>query len=290
MARIRKTRNEPADVCFVLDATISTRSIFAGMIDEVNEYAFDLKKDNRRAYFHYGAVIYRDPVDYRPLPADKEAELAELEAKLNQERKERLKASDLYDEELEAEREEMAKHFDHEKYPINKNVPIPFKEDIEQLIEEIMKVESDGGNDKPEDWVGALSCALNDLDWHDGSKKWIVWISDANAHGKRFCGYDNHNEEEEKLVDIIKTLARENFYFIGINVIKKDDGCKKTLQELKKIYEENGGKSFVYEEFKPTFNDKIGSYNDDYWTANVLNDFQNTLNKTISNTGIFSDF
>lgn len=127
--------------------------------------------------------------------------------------------------------------------------------------------------------------AYNDLEWRKDSKKCIIVISDANAHGKRFCGIDNHNEEEDKLVDITKTLAKENFYFIGINVIKNDDGCKKTLEVMRKIYEENNGKSFVWDEFKPAYDKDEEIYMEDYWTTDIIDDFKNTMNRT--GTGIF---
>ena len=170
------------------------------------------------------------------------------------------------------------------KYPVNKNVPIPFKENIENLVQELMKVECDGGNDDPEDWVGALTCALDVLKWRDGSKKCIVWISDANAHGRRFCGFDNHNEEEAKLPPLVERMAEDRVYFVGINVIKGEDtGCQTTLQEMRNIYQAAGGPSFISEEFKPIYNEDL--YGEDDWPADILEDFMQTIQRTLSKLG-----
>lgn len=150
-----------------------------------------------------------------------------------------------------------------------------------------MKVECGGGNDDPEDWNGAIECALN-MDWRDGSKRCIIIISDANAHGKRFCGFDNHNEEENKLINAVKKLAEEKYYIIGINVMKGDDkGCMKTLQEMKDIYETNNGKSFVIEEFKPVYDEDL--FGEDNWPQDVFDDFINTIQKSFTNLGNFDD-
>lgn len=283
-------RDKPVDICFVLDATRSTQSVFTGMIDQVNDLAFDLRTNNRRANFHYGAVIYRDPVDYKvpppsePIPADIQAEIDAFEAKQKRERIEKLKAADLYDEDLEAQKEENAKHIDRVKYPVNKNVPIEFKENIENLIDELMKVECDGGNDDPEDWAGALKCALDELEWRDKSKKCIIWIADANAHGRKYCGYDNHNEEEGKLQPLIERIAEDRVYFVGINVVKgKDEGCKKTLQEIRDIYIAAGGPSFISEEFKPVYNEDL--LGEDDWPQDVLEDFMQTIQRTLAKLG-----
>ena len=270
----RAIRDKPIDVCFVLDATQSSQRVFTSMIDHVNDLAFDLRTNNRRAAFQYGAIIYRDPVDYKepppsaPLPKDMQDEINAFEAKQKEERINRLKAADLYDEELEAEKEEISKHKDREKYPFNKNVAIPFTDNIEHLIQELMKVECDGGNDDPEDWVGALQLAFNDLEWRDNCKKCIIWIADANAHGMKFCGYDNHNEEESKLQLLVERMAKEKISFLGINIVKGDDeGCRLTLQKMREIYLNAGGVSFILDEFKPV--DEEDLFGEDEWPTYV---------------------
>ena len=63
-----KKRDKPVDVIFVLDATHSTQNVFTAMISNVDNIIFDLNQQFRRAVIYCGAVIYRDPVDYRRPP------------------------------------------------------------------------------------------------------------------------------------------------------------------------------------------------------------------------------
>ena len=132
---------------------------------------------------------------------------------------------------------------------MNKNVLIPFGP-YEDLETELLRVQCGAGNDDPEDWVGAIDLALNQnmTKWERGSKKLIVWITDANAHGRKFCGFENHQEEESKLEPYFEELARRDIHFIGINIQKSvpiqlpdgtkewknDTGCIQTLKILNK--------------------------------------------------------
>lgn len=273
------------DICFVLDATRSTQSVFTAMIEQVNDISYELSVQNRSTNFHYGSVIYRDPVDYRKSPENKsESDIMRFISFENIRKYHRIwemKKKGLYNEEYEQQKEENAKKYDRNAFPINKNVPIPFKKSIESLIVELMKVECDGGNDDPEDWVGALNCALHELEWRKNSKKCIIWIADANAHGKRFCGYDNHNEEEDKLPPLVKEMAEKQIYFAGINIMKdNDDGCRLTLHEIKDIYLSFNGPYFVHDEFKPKFDELYNCDND--WPSDVLNNFIHTLKNSLS--------
>lgn len=113
-------------------------------------------------------------------------------------------------------------------------------------MEFLENIEPSGGGDGPEDYVGALSNAFEKLSWND-KYKIIVWIADGPAHGKRFCGLQNHQEEESKLLPLIKKLARDEFYFIGIYY---NERTLKTFEEMKNIYEQNKGKYFPFVEEK----------------------------------------
>lgn len=288
-------REKIVDLCIVLDATMSNQSIFTGMIDQFGDITFDLMANTRHNKYNYGAVIYRDPVDYKEAPQKSELdektieELKEQVAKEKKRRIEKLKATGMYDEEFELLKEENARHFDKTAYPINKNVPIQFSNDYEKLVSELMKVECDGGNDMPEDWVGALQTALYELKWHEESRKCIIWISDANAHGKRFCGFDNHNEEEPKMEPLVRRLAEEKIDFIGINVIKSEsnNGCHQTLQEMKTMYEsflppkdtDQNLPSFIIEEFKADYDANLYGEND--WPNDVIDDFMATVSSSL---------
>lgn len=122
-----------------------------------------------------------------------------------------------------------------------------FSPEIEDLANFLEGVKASGGGDKPEDYVGALNLAFTKLHWRSG-KKAIIWIADAPAHGKRYCGKENHQEEEPKLEPLVQRLAEENFYFVGISL---KNGADKTFNEMKAIYDDCGGKSFTIESFTP---------------------------------------
>ncbi|KAK8839404.1 hypothetical protein M9Y10_031753 [Tritrichomonas musculus] len=123
-----------------------------------------------------------------------------------------------------------------------------FDPDIENLSVYLGKVEAFGGGDIPEDFVGAIELTLNKLSWDEDARKGIIWIADAPAHGKRFCGEENHQEEEPKLEKLVKELAEKKFYFSGISI---NGGVDQTFAEMKKIFDENGGKSFRIQSFSP---------------------------------------
>jgi hypothetical protein len=117
---------------------------------------------------------------------------------------------------------------------------------VDELVRFLANVIPDGGGgDGPEDWVGALSLALNNVSWREGAKT-IVWIADEGAHGSQFCGFPNHEEEGPKLVPLIKEVARRQIFVQGLDF----DDVEPTFLAFKKIYDEEGGPSFTWEKFK----------------------------------------
>ena len=280
-------RNKPVDICFVLDATNKNQSVCYALISKINDLVTDLNLHYKHADFQYGAVIFRDPIDFTPSPIPLNDEilrqLNENERINREERKRKLISENAWDEEFEERKEEYRRHIDRVRYPIDQNVAIEFDENIENLINELMKVECSGGNDNPEDWNGAIQCALN-MNWRDESKKIIILISDANAHGKLFCGYDNHDEEENKLINAVKALADNQFYFIGINIKKgEDEGCKKTLRKIKDLYDDHSCRNFYMEEFRPIYD--VFLYGDDEWPRTVSDNFIQTIQRTLLTLG-----
>lgn len=111
-----------------------------------------------------------------------------------------------------------------------------FDEDIENLDTFLGDVEPSGGGDGPEDFVGALNAALNDLSWRNG-RKIIIWFADGPAHGPRFCGLPNHPEEEPKLVSLVEKIAKNGIEFYGLYL--GNERTKRTFSEMEKIYREN---------------------------------------------------
>ena len=205
----------PVDICFCMDATMSTGPIIRAIKYHLQDIAAGfylgratgVKLDKK-----YALIAYRDPVDR---PRDHPAP-------------EKFKLKHRWDE--------------HEILDFG---------GLEALEEFLEGVESYGGGDGPEDWAGALELALNRLSWRDG-KKGIVWIADANAHGRRFSteeDRDHHPEEENRLVDLIHELARREIYFIGVNVRRGTEaGCAKTLSEIRTICQSARGKPVTVDE------------------------------------------
>lgn len=270
-------RDKPADVVFVLDATSSMQMVLTAMIKYIHNVHEELEFNFQRALFYYGAVIYRDPITYKPSPPSTPADPNDM-LEFEKQKIRDLKEKNLYNEEEEAMKKERKKHFDHIKYPENINVAIDLVSDFKKLKNELRKVDCGSGNDDEEDWVGALDLALNVISWRNESKKLIVWVSDSNAHGFKYSGKTDHQEEEAKLDALTKKMAESNIYFRGINVKKNDNGCNKTLLEMQKIYNENGGKSFVIEELP--FQKDVNL--DDYDVSpGFFNDFRQTILKTI---------
>jgi hypothetical protein len=77
-----------------------------------------------------------------------------------------------------------------------------FTPDIDVLVRFLGRVQASGGGDGPEDWVGALRLSLDGVRWRDGQKT-MIFIADAPAHGRQFCGHRNHKEEAPKLAPLI---------------------------------------------------------------------------------------
>jgi hypothetical protein len=118
----------------------------------------------------------------------------------------------------------------------------------EELADWLGKIEATGGGDTPEDFVGALEAVFTRLSWRPNSKRAVIWIADAPAHGRRFCEEINHQEEEAKLPPLVVRLARERVYVVGISL---GGGADTTFTEMRSIYLENEGPSFVIESYDP---------------------------------------
>jgi hypothetical protein len=118
-------------------------------------------------------------------------------------------------------------------------------DNMDSLVEFLGTVQAQGGGDGPEDWVGAYDLALGRIAWRNGAKT-IVHIADAPAHGARFCGYNNHEEESSKLKPLIKRVAQQ-----GILVMALDLNGSATLSfnACKAMYDAAGGRKYTIESF-----------------------------------------
>jgi hypothetical protein len=153
--------------------------------------------------------------------------------------------------------------------------------DFESVEHYLADVRRCGGRDSPEDWVGGLSLALNEMNWRDG-KKCIFWITDENAHGSRFslARYDKHDDQAELLPPLIERAAKEQIYFVVMNLRGFcDPGCEKTAGILKEIYLEAGGPSFAIVDFNCSgdSNEWMGGK----WGLEVVEAFGETIKRTL---------
>lgn len=94
-----------------------------------------------------------------------------------------------------------------------------FTSDVLNIKEFISRQEAKGGGDTPEDWVGGFDILFNKLSWKENVKKCLTLIADAPPHGTKFCINDKYKNEDDKLIEYIKQLAKEQFVIklIGVN-------------------------------------------------------------------------
>jgi hypothetical protein len=115
--------------------------------------------------------------------------------------------------------------------------------DIDTLVSFFATVHATGGGDGPEDWVGAYRLVLDAIKWRDGPKT-IIHIADAPAHGKLYCGSQNHEEESPKLKPLIQTVAKRGILMSCIDI---NCGASASFDVCKSIYEKAGGCKFSIE-------------------------------------------
>jgi hypothetical protein len=135
--------------------------------------------------------------------------------------------------------------------PVDKQLDLhqvhSFSDSLFELQEFLDNVPATGGGDDPEDFVGAINEILQ-LPWRPTAKRGIIWIADAPAHGRRYCGFRNHQEEERKLEPLIVQLTRLQVKFRGFSI---GAGASMTFNEMKKVYRgANPGLFFEFSEFE----------------------------------------
>ena len=131
--------------------------------------------------------------------------------------------------------------------------------DINQLVAFLDKIQATGGGDGPEDYAGAFELALDKINWKENCPRNIILISDAPAHGKYFCGFNNHEEQTERLVNILKRIANSGI-FISAIPINGNENLISCFNKMKEIYDKNIGKiksKFTIEPFGTVEHKKI---------------------------------
>lgn len=254
----------PLDVVYVIDATSSSQGIISTLRDRCqNISACFGEKYGRRVNPCYGCVLMRDPVDNdgRNGKEMDEHEFLQLSPS--------FEPMELF----------LGKADEEIKHDGNETKYLAY-----------------GGGDEPEDWVGALRLAIENTDWRPSSKKMIIMLTDADAHGRKYCGYENHQEEEPKLAPLFTEMANQSIYFVGINIkrgggvvgdynIPMHNGCERTLRECKEVYDSNGGRDFLIEDFVIERNED-GTINLDEYEDNVVDLLQQTIVGAFDHTAV----
>ena len=131
-------------------------------------------------------------------------------------------------------------------------------DNIDFLVQFFELVPAEGGGDGPEDVYGALKITLERTSWRNGLKT-IIFIADAPAHGHRYCGYPNHEDQNDLLAPLLKRIADAGIAFTGMSI---DRGCDECLAKMKEDYLQGDGPDFVIE--------KIDLLNRSHATEKVL--------------------
>ncbi len=93
--------------------------------------------------------------------------------------------------------------------------------DITKFTETLQTHQASGGGDTPEDVKGAFQIALDEtkITWKS-DLKYLILITDAPAHGKKYNNCDRDDFPDEDLQEEIKALCRRNISLITLNIDK----------------------------------------------------------------------
>ena len=108
--------------------------------------------------------------------------------------------------------------------PYEKNEFFSLTSDVQELSSSLRQIHIGGGGDFPEDWIGAYALALKKMSWRKG-RKIIIHITDAPAHGQKWCEYDRYPEEGPKLSAIIKRCIKQKIGIIACPIAKDAELC-----------------------------------------------------------------
>jgi energy-coupling factor transporter ATP-binding protein EcfA2 len=117
----------------------------------------------------------------------------------------------------------------------DKNEYFPLTDDMNELKNNISKIEPYGGKDIPEDWVVGYKIALNDIKWRNGIKL-IIHIADAGAHGVEYSKNDKYPDEGPKLTEYIQECAKKNINIIGFKIGEEPGQSFEKMSEIYNKY------------------------------------------------------
>ncbi|CAF1154913.1 unnamed protein product [Rotaria magnacalcarata] len=179
------------DVCFVIDITGSMTPWLSGIKKQINKITSGVIEDVEKSFpdmdfiLRYSVVAYRDEGDnpkFDPLPFD---------------------TANRLDSKLTADQRKDQRKIYHDSQS-------------RRVSEFLAKLKPMGGNDEPEDVLGALDHAMS-LNW-DARAKFIVLVCDAPAHG-RDCNDSDADRfpnglNNLKVEDVMKKLTEKNIDLI----------------------------------------------------------------------------
>jgi hypothetical protein len=130
---------------------------------------------------------------------------------------------------------------------------------IEELVKFLSGIQAVGGGDGPEDWVGAYSLALKEMNWRDGAKT-IIHIADAPAHGSIWGG-PGHEEEAPKLIPLIQNVAKKRIVVTALGIGRE---AAPSFEACKRIYDAAQGPGFDYQDLQISPNYEQCIYDEHY--------------------------
>ena len=124
-----------------------------------------------------------------------------------------------------------------------------------KLIENIKKIEPDGGEKEPKDVAGAFKLAI-EKNWGQG-KKLAILITNSPCHGNEYNdnkedtiqdGYNDPNNpdfEREKINEYLKVFIEDDIYLIGYKI---SDKTNKMYNKFKEFYDSENAQALFSEE------------------------------------------
>jgi len=124
-----------------------------------------------------------------------------------------------------------------------------------KLIENIEKIEPDGGEKEPKDVAGAFKLAI-EKNWGQG-KKLAILITNSPCHGNEYNdsnedtiqdGYKDTNNpdfERKKINEYLKEFIKDNIYLIGYKI---SDKTNKMYNKFKEFYDSENAQALFSEE------------------------------------------
>jgi len=124
-----------------------------------------------------------------------------------------------------------------------------------KLIENIEKIEPDGGEKEPKDVAGAFKLAI-EKNWGQG-KKLAILITNSPCHGNEYNdsnedtiqdGYKDPNNpdfERKKINEYLKEFIKDNIYLIGYKI---SDKTNKMYNKFKEFYDSENAQALFSEE------------------------------------------